>query len=315
MTIAQLKYIISLARYDSYVKAAEKSNVTQPALTIQVKKLEEEFGLILFDRSKKPVVPTEMGEQLLVQAKKIIQEVKKMEDMAESFASEISGQLTVGVIPTVAPYLIPVFIDQFNESYPEINLLIREGTTEQIIKDLKEGDIDAGIIATPVHYKGIDARPLFYEKFFLYVSEKHPLYQDEFIDIENLSVEDLWLLVEGNCFRNQVEYLCNKGREYRFGDNFRYESSSIESLRRIVEHRQGITFLPELATLSIPVEQEDMIKSIKGQVPVREISIIMIPPYIKRRLVDKLADEILVNIPSYMKKKPDGKVIETGMGI
>ena len=315
MTIAQLKYIVSLSRYDSYVKAAEKSNVTQPALTIQVKKLEDELGLILFDRSKKPVVPTDMGEKLLVQAKKILQEVKKMEDMAQSFVSDVSGELIVGVIPTVAPYLIPVFIDQFNEAYPEIKLLIKEGTTEQIIRDLKEGDIDAGIIATPVKHKGLEATPLFYEKFFLYISDQHPLYIEDSIDIENLSVEDLWLLVEGNCFRNQVEYICNQGREHRFGDNFRYESSSIDSLRRIVEHRQGITFLPELATLSIPAEQEEMIKEIKGQKPVREISMVMVPPFIKQRLVKKLSKEILANIPTYMKEKPMGKVIDTGIGI
>lgn len=311
MTITQLRYIIALEKHRNFVKAAKSCQVTQPALTAQIRKLEEELDVIIFDRTHKPVVPTPEGESLIRQAKVVLKEAKYFEDLAEDFSSSYKGRLTIGIIPTVSPYLLPLFLDTFQKKYPDIQLHIREEITEKIIEGLNQNRLDAGIVATPVLGTSFPVKPLFYERFYLYVSEHHPMASRDVIDIEAIEASDIWLLTEGNCFRNQVDFICQRVENFHQKSTFLYESSSIESLRRIVENRHGITFLPELATIGIPSERENMVKTIADIEPVREISLIMRSTQIKKTLTDRLAEEIINQVPNQMRYQSDRPIIKT----
>lgn len=221
----------------------------------------------------------------------------------------------MGIIITLAPYLVPLFVNQLNKTYPGIHLLVVELTTEEIIEKIKNGQLDAGIIATPVHTKGISMEVLFYEKFFFYVPERHYLYAQREIGLEEISANDLWLLSEGNCFRNQVNDICKIEQQEPDKKFFSYTSSSIESLKRIVEHQGGVTVVPELATLNIPEEKEEMIKPVAGPQPVREISLVTNRAYVKRKLLDKIKEAIWQNIPSSMRNPADKTIVDTNITI
>ncbi|MDW7692887.1 LysR substrate-binding domain-containing protein [Flammeovirgaceae bacterium SG7u.111] len=315
MTLTQLEYVLALEKYQNYVRAADACSVTQPALTLQVKNLENELGFMLFDRTKKPVKLTEPGKAFLEQARVILLEVKKANDIAEYQRNTSDGKLKIGIIPTLAPYLLPTFISELNESNPGIKLQVIEEMTSEIVKALKAGELDAGIIATPIKAPGLISFPLFYEKFYLYVSESHPFYNNGKIELGKLKEVDIWLLKEGNCFRNQVGNFCAYGSGNEPKDNFSFESSSIESLMRIVEHRQGLTFIPELATLGIPTDKEDMVKGIVGGEPVREISLVVTRTFVKKHLIDKVMEHIQNNIPKRMLTKPDNAILDTGLNL
>ncbi|MCS7005500.1 MAG: LysR substrate-binding domain-containing protein [Cytophagales bacterium] len=315
MTSLQLQYAVALDKYKSYVIAADHLNVTQPALTMQIKNLEEELGVVLFDRSKKPIVTTEIGRKIIDQAAITLREMYKIADMVEEYKDELSGKLRVGIIPTISPYLVPFFIKSFNQKYPKIRLEIVEEITENIIRNLKDGEMDAGLIVTPIEAPSVETTPLFYEKFMIYVSDQHPLYYKEEITLKNLELEDLWLLNEGNCFRNQVINLCGlRDKPITSTSNFTYVSSSIESLKCIVDSQRGFTIIPELATLNVPPQKEDMLKEFSDIQPVREVSLVTNKVVIKERFITKLVEEIQANIPHHMLKK-SGTIVDTGMVI
>lgn len=310
MTLEQLQYALAVHQHLSFVKAADASSVSQPALTMQIKNLEEEIGFILFDRSYKPLKVTEVGKTFLNKAKEVILSFQGLKGLAEELQANESGVLKLGVIPTLAPYLLPLFIRQFNGQYPETELHITELTTEEVLSSLKDGKLDAGMIATPVAVKGLNFKVLFYERFYLYVSEDHPWYPKKKIQLDEIAGKDLWLLKEGNCFRNQINDLCHLGRSAQH-EKFSYESNSIASLMRIVEHQGGLTFIPELATLGVNAEQENMLKSISGQNVVREISLVFSKFHYKQKLLDKLEYCILQNIPQHMKTVGNNEVVDS----
>jgi len=314
MTSLQLQYAVCLDKYKSYVIAADHLNVTQPALTMQIKNMEEELGVVLFDRSKKPIITTEIGRKIIDQAAATLREMSKIMDMVDEYKDELSGKLRIGIIPTISPYLVPFFIKSFNEKYPKIKIEIVEEITENIIRNLKDGEMDAGLIVTPIEATNVETTPIFYEKFMIYASEQHPIYKQKEITIENLQIQDLWLLNEGNCFRNQVINLCGlKDKPLGNTNNFTYVSSSIESLKCIVDSQRGFTIIPELATLNVPPQREDMLREFSGFEPVREISVVTNKLVIKERFVVKMVEEIKANIPRHMLKKSSQTIIDTGM--
>ncbi|MAX81867.1 MAG: DNA-binding transcriptional regulator OxyR [Crocinitomicaceae bacterium] len=316
MTLVQLEYIVAIADYGSFVEAASKCFVTQPALTTQVKNLENELDVVIFDRTRKPIIPTEIGAQIIEQAREVIQQSRKIPDIVSEFNTEVKGNLTLGIIPTISPYLIPLFINHFNKQHPKVNVSVREEITEEVIFKLKNGELDAGIIATPIETKGVITIPLYYEKFYVYVSRNHPLYYKEELAATDLKVSDLWLLKDGNCFRNQVINICAKSSQDDFANQFRYESHSIESLKRIVEVKDGITLIPELAAKLISAKKDDMIKVIKDVQPVREVSLVVSRQFLKKRLIDNLANLIKERVPEDMLQKPDeGTIIETDIKV
>src|SRR5690606_6361585 len=199
MTLVQLEYIIAVDTYRSFVVAAEHCYVTQPTLSMQIQKLEESIGAKIFDRSRQPVVPTEIGEKIIKQARIVLMESKKIEELLQEEKGEVSGELKVGVIPTVAPYLLPDVLTNFIKKYPKIQLQIWEHTTERIVQELKGGRLDCGILSTRLHEAGIEETVLYYETFVAYVSEKSPLYQKKMVNSDEIANEKLWLLNEGHC--------------------------------------------------------------------------------------------------------------------
>jgi LysR family transcriptional regulator, hydrogen peroxide-inducible genes activator len=311
MNINQLKNFIELTRSRSFSKSAERMNVSQPALSIQIQKLEEEFAYRLIDRTKKPLVLTPEGELFYEKALKIVQMVEDLGNLGLEIDEQVEGKIRVGIIPTLSPYLVPMFIDELNRKYPRLFLDITELHTEEIIARLIYNELDVGILSTPVKAKNIGFVPLFYERFYLYVSEKHEYYSQNEINLDNLPMEELWYLREGNCFQNQVDSMCKIPDIDDTELSFRYVSYSIESLKRIVENQGGMTFIPELATVNISPEYEDMIKTIEEPVPVREISAAYLKTTGIKRMVQILLDTINDSIPSRMKTRPRLEPLDT----
>jgi LysR family transcriptional regulator, hydrogen peroxide-inducible genes activator len=302
MTFVQLEYVIAVASYHHFAKAAEHCFVTQPTLSMQIHKLEKELSIKIFDRSKQPVVATEAGKQIIEQARKIIAERNVLKDQIQSFNGELAGELRVGIIPTLAPYLLPLFITGFTKKYPLVKLVVSEITTELLIARLREGRIDAGILVTPLNENGIKEEPLFYEELMAYVSRKNEAYRKTYVLPQDIDPNKLWLLEEGHCLRSQIVNLCELRKASREGSHFEYEAGSIETLRRLVELNDGITILPELATLSLTNKQMELIRHFKKPTPMREVSLVVHRDFIKKRLIDALKKEINESIPEKIRK-------------
>ena len=309
MTLLQIEYAIALQKYGSYSRAAKSLGISQPAMSIQIKKLEEELEIALFDRTQKKVIPTYEGNLFLERAQLLSTQFKQLKDLARQLSEEYAGELNIGIIPTLAPYLLPLFINQLNEQFPKLKISVHEAITEEIIQGIKAGTFDAGIIATPIESSiKLTYSLLFYEGFLLFVSSNHSLYQQDMVDVREIPIQDIWLLKEGNCFRDQVNNICDfVSKEDDPQNLFYFESNSIESLCRIVEHKGGITFLPELTTLHISSEREDLIKELIGPKRVREISLVYLPNHVQKRILVQLVPVIQQSIP---KKMLDAKGIE-----
>lgn len=314
MTIQQLAYAMALAKYGSYSKAARAVGITQPAMSLRIKKLEEDIGLMLFDRTQKPVRPTLEGTFFLEKAQLLLTQAEQLKDFAVGLKEEISGEINIGIIPTLAPYLLPLFISDLNEQFRDLKVHIKEMLTHEILEGLRTGEVHAGIISTPIQTRTrVVSKPLFYEQFLLFVSEQHELFAEEAIAVEDIALNDLWLLKEGNCFRDQVDNICEIARDSNRQNLFYYESNSIESLCRIVEYKGGITFLPELTTLHLSTEREDMIKEITGRPRVREISIVHLPNEVRTHILDEVVTVIQRNIPSHMMQLGSAEAIRTNI--
>jgi LysR family transcriptional regulator, hydrogen peroxide-inducible genes activator len=311
MTLLQLKYLLELAHYESFSLASKKNGISQPALSLQIGKLEEELGIILFKRSPQKISLTSDGELFAEKARELINLSEKLKELPFEMEQKPVGELKIGVIPTLAPYWFPMFLHSFSEKYPLINLTVKELKTEEIIMGLKNGWLDGGYFSTPVDALGLVFEPLFYEKFFLYVSKSHELYKTDTINLNEIDLKGLWYLQEGNCFQNQVDSICIFSREPNELQNVVYLSNSIESLCRMVENSGGMTFIPELSTLSISGDQEEMIKEIEGSSPTREISLVTTKFSKSDRLLEIFTNEALSVIPKRMKSTPSGKTIPT----
>lgn len=307
MTIQQLEYIIAVDKHRHFGHAAESCFVTQPTLSAQVNKLEKELGVILFDRSKMPVIPTEIGSTIIEQAKKVTSHSKGIFELVSQLKGDVSGVIKIGIIPTLAPYLLHRFIRVFLEKYPKVQLQVEDLITEEILKRLKNDEIDLGIIVTPLEEPGFLEKPMFYEKFYAYLSKDHPLLKKERLDIKDLENADMWVLQQGHCFRDQVLNLCNKNKFQRM--NFHYESGSLEGLKNMVNKYQGITLLPELATFDLTEEEKLRLRRFDKEEPIREVSIILTRSFLKKKLVELLYNEITASIPQEMTSKAHGKIV------
>lgn len=308
MTLVQLEYIVAVDTYRSFVGAAEKCFVTQPTLSMQVQKLEEMLNVKIFDRSKQPVIPTEIGSQIIEQARLILQESQKVKEIISSQQQDIVGELKVGIIPTVAPYLLPQVIAAMMEKYPELKLLIWEYTTEDIIHHLKTGILDCGILATPLGDNSITEIPMYYENFVTYISKNSKLFKKKNIDANDLEDENIWLLNEGHCMRSQVLNICRSTKDNRL-QGLTYNTGSVETLIRMVDMNNGATLLPELALAELTPKQLSKVRTFKSPEPVREISLVTHKNYIKKRMLNALKEEILAVIPKTMKQKKKKDIV------
>lgn len=307
MTIQQLEYILAVEKFRHFGQAADACFVTQPTLSAQISKLERELDILLFDRSKMPVIPTELGEKVILQAKRVVLESKGILELVAEMKGEIGGTIKVGIIPTLAPNLLPLFIGNFIEKYPNVLVEVQEMVTEEILSRLKNDELDLGLVVSPLQEGGIVEKPIFYEKFFVYLSKEHPLLNQKEIPVGDLPAEDLWVLQQGHCFRDQVLNLCDKNVFQR--KNFHYESGSIEGLKNMVDRYTGITLLPELATENLSDEEKTRLRPFAGDPPVREISLIRTRNFLKQRLVNLLFEEIKAAIPPHMQSNKDGRLV------
>lgn len=298
MTFVQLQYMIALDTYRHFADAAKNCFVSQPTLSMQIHKAEEELGVKIFDRSKQPVIPTEIGAELIEQARRIISEKNVMEEMVNLKKGMVSGELKIGIIPTLAPYLLPLFVQRFTEKYPLVKLVVNELTTDLVIAQLRAGKIDMGILVTPLQETGIKEHVLFYEELMAYVSKKNVAYKKSYMLPQDIDPNKLWLLEEGHCFRSQIINLCELRKASREASHFEYEAGSIETLRRLVDMNDGITILPELATLGMTNKQLGLIRYFKRPAPMREVSIVVHRDFVKKRLIEILKEEIMASIPS-----------------
>ncbi|MCZ2222532.1 MAG: hydrogen peroxide-inducible genes activator [Chitinophagales bacterium] len=302
MTLTQLEYIIAVNTLRHFAKAAEYCHVTQPTLSMQIQKLEETLNLKIFDRSKQPVIPTDVGIEIIEQAKKILAEVQIMNEIIQLKKGQFAGELKIGIIPTLAAYLLPLFISSFSKRYPNIKLIIQELTTNNIIQALLEDRIDAGILVTPLKQNNIIEHILFYEEMVAYISKNSSLYKKNFVLPKDIALEKLWLLEEGHCFRSQIEYLCELKKHSEANRNFEYEAGSFETLRKMVDVNGGITVLPEMSINDLSAKQLKQIRYFKNPIPVREVSIVTHRHFAKKRLVDTLRKEILSVLPEKIMK-------------
>lgn len=309
MTFVQLEYIVALDRYRHFASAASHCFVTQPTLSMQIHKLEEELGIKIFDRSKQPVIPTEAGAEIIEQAKKIIAEKEQMLEMVNSRKGVISGELKVGIIPTLAPYLLPLFAHQFTQKYPNVKLIINEMMTDLIVSRLREGTIHAGILVTPLQEYGIKEDVLFYEELLVYVSKGNDEFKKNYVLAQDIDPNKLWLLEEGHCFRSQIMNLCELQKASKEGHSFEYEAGSIETLRRMVELTDGITILPELATMDLNAKQQQQLRLFKRPAPMREVSLVVHRDFVKKRLIEILKKEIIAAVPEKIKKNKHSNVL------
>jgi LysR family hydrogen peroxide-inducible transcriptional activator len=308
MTLVQLEYIVAVDTYRSFVGAAEKCFVTQPTLSMQVQKLEEMLNVKIFDRSRQPVIPTEIGAQLIEQARIILQESLKVKEIINSQQQDIAGEIRIGIIPTLAPYLLPQVIASMMEKYPGLKLMIWEYTTDDIIHHLKTGILDCGLLATPLMDDAIIEDPLFYENFVTYISKNSKLFKKKTIDPDDLESENMWLLNERHCMRSQVLNICRSTKENRL-QGLTYNTGSVETLIRMVDLNNGATIIPELALADLNAKQLSKIRPFKNPEPVREISLVTHKNFIKKRMLNAFKEEIMEVVPKSMKTKKKKDII------
>jgi LysR family hydrogen peroxide-inducible transcriptional activator len=303
MTLVQMEYIVALDTFRHFGVAAEKCFVTQPTLSMQIQKLEEELGILLFDRGKQPVIPTDAGKDVIEQARKVLKEAAKIKEIINSKKGLLEGEIKVGIIPTLAPYLIPLFLPSFIKKYPLVRVILEELKTEEILYRLKNDLLDTGILVGPLADPQIQERALFYEPFVAYVSKKHPLYKKKILKEEDLEINDLWLLQEGHCMRSQVLKMCKATGKGSIDNQVIYEAGSIETLKKLVELNQGVTLLPELAISDFSASQRGMVRYFYEPEPVREVVLVTHRTIVKERLNEVLSEEIISKVPEKMKKE------------
>lgn len=291
MTITQLQYVLAVAEHKNFTLAAEKCFVTQPTLSMQIQKIEEELNVLIFDRSKKPIQLTAIGLKIVNQAKNIVNEAGKIKDIVEYQKGFIGGEFRLGIIPTITPTLLPMFLNNFIKKYPKVNLIIEELNTDEIILRLKNGHLDAAIAATPLEDEKIKEIVLYYEPFVAYIPSDHITSQKKEIEISDLNLDDILLLQDGHCFRDTILNLC-KNQEIATRNTFQLESGSFETLIKLADEGLGTTLLPYLHTLDLKEKDKLKLRHFKEPKPAREVSLIYPKSELKIHIIDALRNTI-----------------------
>lgn len=290
MTITQLEYVLAVAKHKNFTRAAASCHVTQPTLSMQIQKLEAELDILIFDRTKKPLRLTDVGSKIVAQAKNIVNESKRMQDIVDLDKGFIGGEFNLGIIPTIMPTLLPMFLQNFINKYPRVKLRIHELNTEKIIQQIKNGNLDAGIAATPLEEEHIKERILYYEPFVGYIPTQFPLHKQGKISPEDLDITQILLLEDGHCFGDGVLNLCSASRKENT-DNFQLQSGSFETLVKLADKGMGITLLPYLHTLNL--QNNDNLRYFKEPSPAREVSLIYHDNELKLQVIEALHKVIM----------------------
>jgi LysR family hydrogen peroxide-inducible transcriptional activator len=291
MTITQLQYVLAVAEYKNFTLAAEKCFVTQPTLSMQIQKIEEELSIQIFDRTKKPIQLTEIGQKIVTQAKNIVNEADRIQDIVHQQKGFIGGEFRLGIIPTIMPTLLPMFLKNFIKKYPKVNLIIEELNTDEIITRLQNGHLDAAIAATPLNVEKIKEIVLYFEPFVAYIPEHHKNFEKKEIELSDLKIEEILLLQDGHCFRDTILNLCKKNSDAQ-QSNFRLESGSFETLIKLADEGLGITLLPYLHSLDLNEKDKRKLKQFSEPKPAREVSLIFPKNELKIHIIDALKSTI-----------------------
>jgi LysR family hydrogen peroxide-inducible transcriptional activator len=291
MTITQLQYVLAVAEHKNFTLAADKCFVTQPTLSMQIQKVEEELKIQIFDRTKKPIQLTDIGQKIVNQAKNIVNEAERMKDIVEQQKGFIGGEFKLGIIPTVMPTLLPMFLNTFVKKYPKVKLIIEELNTDDIILKLKNGNLDAAIAATPLNEDKLKEIVIYYEPFVAYIPEKHRIADKKEIEVSDLNLDEILLLQDGHCFRDGILNLC-KNQDVAPANNFQIQSGSFETLIKLADEGLGLTLLPYLHTLDLKENDKLKLKHFKDPKPAREISLIFPKTELKIQIIDALRQSI-----------------------
>lgn len=298
MTLQQLEYILAVNQFRHFAKAAEYCRVTQPTLSAMIQKLEEELDTRIFDRSQQPVCPTPVGIHIIEQAQNILVQANRIKNIIEEEKHSLTGTFKLGILPTVAPYLLPRFFPQLMKKYPDLDIRVVEMKTNDIKKALQTGEIDAGIVASLAGMEELQQTPLFYEQFFAYVSREDALFNNEVIRTSDLNGEQLWLLDEGHCFRDQLVRFCQM--KSARASQLAYHLGSVETFMRMVESGKGVTFIPELAVLQLGDAQKELVRSFAIPCPTRQVVLLTNKNFIRHTLLEVLVKEIKLSVPKEM---------------
>ena len=310
MTITQLEYIVAVDTYRSFVVAAEKCFITQPTLSMQVQKLEETLGTKIFDRSRQPVTPTDAGADIIAQARVLLAEGEKIKEIIGDRQRELSGELKIAVIPTIAAFIMPQILQKFTERHPQVKLIVSDLNAEDIVMQLKLGRIDCGILSTPLHDAALTELPLFYESFVAYVSKEGRLHKKKHLVPRDISADELWLINEGHCLREQILKICLRQKSIQTFKPLEYNTVNIETLQRLVDINGGAAIFPELAIGGLIEQNHDKLRYFKSPEPAREVSIVVQKNFLKRRMIEALKTEILDILPKRLKSRKKKEIIE-----
>lgn len=311
MTLTQIEYLIAVERFGSFSLAAQKCFVTQPTLSMQIQKLEEELEVIIFKRDKHPIVPTEIGYKIIEQAKQILKEKEKLHIILQIERGEFVGSLRVAIIPTISSYLVPMFLGNFTKKYPDVELIIDEVTTDEVIDGLEKSYFDIGIIALRSNQENLLTETLYYEPFVAFLPPDHKLMKKKKLCQEDLNVNDFLLLKEGHCLREQTLSVCrsNENEWIEKSSKVIFESGNLETLIKLVDQKFGMTLLPFLALQYINKKKLNQIKEFNNPIPKREVGFIYTNTFIKKHLSNALKEEILKVIPDELKQNKNGLIV------
>ena len=313
MTISQLEYVLAVAKHQNFTEAAKHCFVTQPTLSMQIQKLEGELDIKIFNRKKKPIALTDIGQKIVEQAKTIVDESQRMNDIVDQQKGYIGGVFRLGIIPTIIPTLLPMFLKIFIKKYPKVNLIINELTTEEIINQLNNGSIDVGIAATPLENEAIKERVLYYEPFVGFVPDNHRLFASNELVVDDLEIGEILLLEDGHCFKDNVINLCNPAKRTS-PKHFELESGNFTTLIKLAKEGLGMTLLPYLDSIELSENDRKFVRDFESPVPAREVSLVYHKVQLKIQMVEALKtciDSVIrgaisfndVNIVSPLQKK------------
>lgn len=309
-SITQLEYVIAVEKHGHFAKAAEACHVTQPTLSQQIAKLEDELSLIIFDRLKKPIILTPEGRRFFEQAKAVVSEHEKLINITKFGMDGLAGEFRLAIIPTISSFLLPIFIESFSKKFPQIELYLEELPTDTILSELKADRLDGAILATPLNEKGFKEHPLYYEPMYLYLSPDHPLKKKSKITPEDLDASSIWMLKDGNCFKTQVANYCSIDTQSdSVLKNIHFQSGSLETLRNIVRNSRGVTLIPALMLKYLTKsELESCVRPFKDPAPYREVSFIYRRDHWKLEIIQAIKDLVMQLAPKEVSKTKNSKM-------
>ncbi|MRT91686.1 hydrogen peroxide-inducible genes activator [Ancylomarina sp. 16SWW S1-10-2] len=310
VTLTQLEYIVAVDTHRHFATAANNCFITQPTLSMQIKKLEEFLDVIIFDRSKQPIIPTDVGVPIIEQARIILSESKKIDEIVKNYRNTVEGSLKIGIIPTLAPFLLPMFIGDYIRAYPDVKVEVEEMVSDDIVEALKKDLLDVGVFVTPLRDDKIQEQPLFYEEMMIYAHKDHEILKKEIVEVKDIATSEIWMLGDGHCFRSQVINLCEMRNIQHQELPFEFESNSLETLMKIIDKEGGFTLIPELATQYMSTEKLKQVRSFTNLHPLREVSLVYSRHYTKNKLLNLLGDHIRKMIPVAYLNKDRGSIVE-----